>query len=389
MSATEGTSTGTGKKSPPKKARATASGPSSRAAFRRRVDRIKGDGWGDVLFVPAVLLALILYLTYANEFFLTELNITNILLQAATLAIVAFGLSFVIFAGELDLSVGAGVALVSVVASMVMRDTGSIPLGVATCLAVGASIGLINGLIVTKLKVPSFIATFGMLTIAQGVALALTDGAVVSGVPQSLGNLANEGFLGIRWALWLVIGVFAVLFFVQTQTSFGVRVFAVGGNREASRLSAIPVDRVILLCFVLTGVAVGLGGLVLTSRVQSGQPNAGGLLALTAIAAIVVGGNNLLGGRGSISRTLWGVLLLAVLENGLQLEGVNDDLQRVVIGAVFIAAASAEFFRRRLRRRARAADEAELVAAGSGNGAGAPAAAAVKPDGDGKAKKKT
>jgi ribose transport system permease protein len=186
---------------------------------------------------------------------------------------------------------------------------------------------------------------------------------VVSGVPQSLGNLANEGFLGIRWALWLVIGVFSALLFVQTQTSFGVRVFAVGGNREASRLSAIPVDRVIMLCFVITGICVGLGGLVLTSRVQSGQPNAGELLALTGIAAIVVGGNNLLGGRGSISRTLWGVLLLAVLENGLQLEGVNDDLQRVVIGAVFIAAASAEFFRRRLRRRARAAEEEELVAA--------------------------
>jgi ribose/xylose/arabinose/galactoside ABC-type transport system permease subunit len=357
----------------------TKAGPTRGDALRRRIDRVKGDGWGDVLFVPAVLLALILYLSWANEFFATELNVTNILLQAATLAIVAFGLSFVIFAGELDLSVGAGVALVSVVASTVMRDTGSIPLGVLTCLGVGAGIGLINGLIVTKLKVPSFIATFGMLTIAQGIALAMTDGAVVSGVPSSLGNLANEGFLGIRWALWLVIGVFAALFFVQTQTSFGVRVFAVGGNREASRLSAIPVDRVVLLCFVITGLCVGLGGLVLTSRVQSGQPNAGGLLALTAIAAIVVGGNNLLGGRGSISRTLWGVLLLAVLENGLQLEGVNDDLQRVVIGGVFIAAASAEFFRRRLRRRARAADEAELVAAA--DAPGGPASAAGPPGG--------
>ena len=349
-------------------------GPLSGESIRRRLDRVKGDGWGDVLFVPAVLLALILYLSYANEFFATELNVTNIFLQAATLAIVAFGLSFVIFAGELDLSVGAGVALVSVVSSEVMRDTGSIPLGVLTCLGVGAGIGLINGLIVTKLRVPSFIATFGMLTIAGGIALAMTDGATVSGVPSSLGNLANEGFLGIRWALWLVIAVFAALFFVQTQTSFGVRVFAVGGNREASRLSAIPVDRVILLCFVITGLCVGLGGLVLTSRVQSGQPNAGGLLALTAIAAIVVGGNNLLGGRGSISRTLWGVLLLAVLENGLQLEGVNDDLQRVVIGAVFIAAASVEFFRRRLRGRARAAEEAELVAAADE----APAAAETK-----------
>jgi ribose/xylose/arabinose/galactoside ABC-type transport system permease subunit len=362
LSVTETTTKGRETKSPPK-ASYKGGGPFSREALRRRLDRIKGDGWGDVLFVPAVLLALVLYLSYANQYFATELNITNLLLSAATLAIVAFGLSFVIFAGELDLSVGAGVALVSVCASMVMRDTGSIPLGVATCVAVGAAIGLINGLIVTKLKVPSFIATFGMLTILQGVALAMTDGAVVSGVPQSLGNLANEGFLGIRWALWLVIGVFSALLFVQTQTSFGVRVFAVGGNREASRLSAIPVARVIMLCFVITGICVGLGGLVLTSRVQSGQPNAGELLALTGIAAIVVGGNNLLGGRGSISRTLWGVLLLAVLENGLQLEGVNDDLQRVVIGAVFIAAASAEFFRRRLRRRARAAEEEELVAA--------------------------
>jgi ribose transport system permease protein len=381
LSATETTTKG--KATPPDKGSRNGSGAFSRDALHRRLDRIKGDGWADVLFVPAVLLALVVYLSFANQYFATDLNITNLLLSAATLAIVAFGLSFVIFAGELDLSVGAGIALVSVVSSMVMRDTGSIPLGVATCIGVGAGIGVINGLIVTKLKVPSFIATFGMLTILQGVALALTDGAVISGVPASLGNLANDGFLGIRWALWLVIGVFAALLFVQTQTSFGVRVFAVGGNREASRLSAIPVDRVILLCFVITGICVGLGGLVLTSRVQSGQPNAGQLLALTGIAAIVVGGNNLLGGRGSISRTLWGVLLLAVLENGLQLEGVNDDLQSVVIGSVFIAAASAEFFRRRLRRRGRAAEEAELVAAGEG---APPAPAPAKQGGDGKSK---
>jgi ribose transport system permease protein len=354
-----------------KTAAATRNGLFSRENLRRRLDRIKGDGWGDVLFVPGVLLALIIYLSYANQYFATDLNITNIALQGATLAIVAFGLTFVILAGELDLSVGAGVALVSVFGAMVMRDTGSIPLGVATCIAVGAAIGLINGLIVTKLQVPSFIATFGMLTIAQGTALALTDGEAISGVPISLGDLANESFLGIRWAIWLVAAVFAVAFFIQTQTKFGVRVYAVGGNREASRLSAIPVDRVVLWCFVITGVCVGLGGLVLTARVQSGQPNAGGLLALTAIAAIVVGGNNLLGGRGSVSRTLWGVLLLAVLENGLQLEGVQDDLRRVIIGAVFIAAASVEFFRRRLRRRARAA-EAEHLVAETGGGGGPP-----------------
>lgn len=326
-----------------------------RARARRTRDRVRGDGWGDVLFVPAVLLALIVYLSVVNEFFLTSVNITNVLIQASILAIVAFGLTFVILAGELDLSVGSGVALVSVITAMVMRDTGSIAIGLLAGVGVGAGIGLINGLIVTRLEVPSFIATLGMLTIAHGVALALTDGAVVSGVPASLGNLVNEGFLGVRWVLWLVVAVFAFLYFLQSQTSFGVRVFAVGGNREASRLSAIPVERVRLLCFVIAGVCVGIAGLVLTARVQSGQPNAGGLLSLTAIAAIVVGGTNLLGGRGSISRTLWGVLLISVLENGLQLEGVNDDLRQIIIGAVFIAAASVEFFRRQLRRRARAA----------------------------------
>ena len=345
------------KTSPEVQAAGAASTPAAGGPWgggsRRTLDRLRGQGWGDLLFVPAVLLALVVYLSLANEFFLTSINITNILIQASILAIVAFGLTFVILAGELDLSVGSGVALVSVITAMVMRDSGSLALGLLAGVGLGVGIGLINGLIVTKLEVPSFIATLGMLTIAHGVALALTDGAVVSGVPISLGNLVNEGFLGVRWVLWLVVLVFAALYFLQSQTAFGVRVFAVGGNREASRLSAIPVERVRLLCFVITGLTVGIAGIVLTARVQSGQPNAGGLLGLTAIAAIVVGGTNLLGGRGSITRTLWGVLLIAVLENGLQLEGVNDDLRQVIIGTVFIAAASVEFFRRQMRRRKR------------------------------------
>ncbi|MEA2269040.1 MAG: ribose transport system permease protein [Solirubrobacteraceae bacterium] len=354
---------------PPAPAGAGGPGP---ARGRRQLARIRGEGWGDVLFVPAVLLALVVYLSLANEFFLTSINVTNIFIQASILAIVAFGLTFVIIAGELDLSVGSGVALVSVIAAMVMRDSGSMLLGILAGIGLGLGIGLVNGLIVTRLEVPSFIATLGMLTIAHGVALALTDGAVVSGVPVGLGDLVNEGLLGIRWVLWLVLVVFAALYFLQNQTVFGARVFAVGGNREASRLSAIPVDRIRLLTFVISGITVGIAGIVLTARVQSGQPNAGGLLALTAIAAIVVGGTNLLGGRGSITRTLWGVLLISVLENGLQLEGVNDDLRQVIIGAVFIAAASVEFFRRQMRRRGRAIP----VAAGP---AGAPPEPSAEP----------
>jgi len=125
----------------------------------------------------------------------------------------------------------------------------------------------------------------------------------------------------------------------------------VGGNREAARLSSVPVDRVRLLAFVITGVCVGIAGVITTARVSTGQPNTGTLLALTAIAAIVVGGTSLLGGRGSVTRTLWGVLLLSVVQNGLDLKGVNDDLQSVVIGLVFILAASTDLLRRRARRR--------------------------------------
>ena len=324
--------------------------PDRLAGFmERRLARSRAEGWGELLFVPIVLAILVAYLSASNEFFLTEVNLTNILIQGSILAIVAFGLTFVILAGELDLSVGAGVALVSVVSALVMRDSGSIPLGIAAGMGTGLAMGALNGAAVTVLRVPSFIVTFGMLVIAQGVALALTDGAVIYGLPSGIGRLASDGFLGLRWIVWLVVLVFAVLYFVQTQTRFGVRVFAVGDNSEAARLSGVPVDRVRFLVFVISGATMGLAGLALASRVESGQPNAGQLLALTAIVAIVVGGTNLLGGRGSLVRTVIGLLLITVLENGLDLEGVDDDLQRVVIGVVFIAAASVDFVRRRFR----------------------------------------
>jgi ribose transport system permease protein len=315
--------------------------------------RLKGIGvqrWADALFVPAVTLGLVIYFSSVNEFFLTELNVTNIFVQGSILAIVAFGVTFVILAGELDLSVGSGVALVSVVCAFAMRDV-SIPVGILAGLGVGLLIGAINGLVVTRLQVPSFIATFGMLVIAHGIALALTDGGVVAGLPLSVGNLANEGFLGVRWIIWLTILVFLALVYVQTQTAFGVRTLAVGGNRQAAHLTGIKVDRIRFLVFVISGLTMGVAGLALTARLESGQPNAGTLLELDAIAAIVIGGTSILGGRGSVVRTLWGVLLIAVLRNGLDVQGVGDDLKQIIIGIVLIAAASVDFVRRRLARR--------------------------------------
>jgi ribose/xylose/arabinose/galactoside ABC-type transport system permease subunit len=339
--------------------------------LRRRFPRLPGTVWGEVLFVPLALLALGVYLALTNQYFLTGSNLKNILLQGATLAVVSYGVTFVVLAGDLDLSVGSGAALASVIGAFVMRDTGSVALGGLVGIGVGLAIGLFNGLVITRLEVPSFIATLGTLVIARGLALASTNGSVVTGLPTSVGTLATNQLLGIPYIVWIVfVVVFLALYFVQTQTAFGVRVFAVGGNREAARLSAVPVERIRLICFLISGVTMGIAGLVLTARVQSGQPNAGDSLELYAVAAIVLGGTSLYGGRGSLARTMWGVLFIVTLQNGLDLNAVNDDVKPVIIGLVLIAAASADFVRARLRRR-RAVRE-ETAAGSSGDPGGQP-----------------
>lgn len=334
-------------------------------ALRSRLSQASAGRWADVLFVPVAIIVLVVYFASVNEYFLTSLNVENIFYQATVLAIVAFGVTFVILAGELDLSVGSGVALSGVVAAFVMVDTGSILLGVLTAVGVGIAIGIVNGLVVTKLEVPSFIATFGMLVIAHGIALAVTDGGAVAGLPDGLESIAREGPIGISWIIWVALAVFGVLYFVQSQTSFGIKVFGAGGNRHAAHLVGVNVNRVRFLVFLISGITIGIAGFVLTARLESGQPNGGLLLELDAIAAIVIGGTSIFGGRGSVVRTAFGVLLISVLANGLELQGVGDDLKQVIIGSVLIVAASADFVRVRLRGR-------RPQLAGSRTAAGAP-----------------
>jgi ribose transport system permease protein len=306
----------------------------------------------DTVFVPAVLAVTIIWLSTTSSVFLTGPNIHNVLNQMVMLAIVAFGGTFVILAREIDLSVGAGAALVSVFCADVMTKTGSIPIALLVGLGVGVLIGVVNGALVTLLEVPSFIATLGTLVIMRGIALHWTNGGIIAGLPGSFDRLSSDRFLGLEYIVWLMIVTFVVLLAVQKQTTFGLRVFAVGGNPEAARLAGLPVKRVRFLVFVISGVCIGLAGSALTARVQSGQPNGAFLLELYAVAAIVMGGTSLFGGRGSIVRTLAGVLLIQVLQNGLDLKGVGFDLQQVIIGSVLIAAASVDFVRRRLGRRA-------------------------------------
>jgi len=307
--------------------------------------------WGsfDTLFVPVVIVILVVYLATSSPVFLSIGNISNVLSQMVLLALVAFGGTFVILVAEIDLSVGAGAAFVSVVAAFVILQSQSVALGLAVGALAGIGIGLVNGLIVTRLEVPSFITTLGMMVILRGLALSLTNGGVVAGLPDSFQAVANGVITGLPYMVWLTGITFVVLYLVQSQTNFGIRVFAVGDNREAARLSGIPVATIRLFCFLISGCTMGLAGLSLLIRVESGQPNGANLLELYAIAAIVMGGTSLLGGRGSIIRTLFGVLLITILENGLDLNGVSFDTQQTVIGVVFILAASVDFVRRHLQ----------------------------------------
>ncbi len=304
--------------------------------------------WIDLAFVPVILLALIVALTVLSPYFLSARNVTEILLQAAILAIVSVGTTFVIIGGDLDLSIGANIAVSGVVAAMVMVATNNdVPLGIAAGLGCGALIGLINGLITTVLKVPAFVATLGTLVIGEGVALTATSGSSIGNLPDSFGALANATILGLPALVWWMFLVFIAGYVLLHRTTFGIRTFAVGGNREAARLAGLNIDRIRIINFMICGLSGGIGGVLLAARVQAAQPTGGELFTLYATAAVILGGTSLYGGRGSILRTALGVLLIALLQNGLELLGVAYSNQQVAVGIVFIIAASSEFIRRR------------------------------------------
>jgi ribose transport system permease protein len=283
-----------------------------------------------------------------SPYFLTTRNVTEILLQAAILGIVSVGTTFVIIGGDLDLSIGANVALSGVVCGVVMTATNNnVALGILAGLGCGVLIGLVNGLITTRLRVPAFVATLGTLVIGQGLALSITNGASIANLPDAFGAFANGNVLGLPGLVWWMFITFIAGHILLHNTVFGIRTFAVGGNREAARLAGIRVDGVRVANFVISGLTGGIGGVLLAARVQAAQPTGGEIFTLYATAAVILGGTSLYGGRGSIVRTLLGVALIALLQNGLELLGVAYSNQQVAVGIVFIIAASSELIRRR------------------------------------------
>jgi ribose/xylose/arabinose/galactoside ABC-type transport system permease subunit len=319
----------------------------------------------EAVFAPLAMIALFIALSAASDEFLTRGNLINVATQMAVLAIVSFGVTVVMVSGAFDLSVGSQLALHGCVSAIVMRDTGSITLGILAGLASGAVFGLVNGVLATRLAINPFIVTLGTLVIGRGIALAITDARPVTGVPQEIREFGLGEPLGVPWIVWLMLACFVVAAYILHATPYGLRVFATGGNREAARLSGIRIGSVTVTAFVLSGLFAAVAGIALTARLRVGLPTVGTFTELFAVAAVVLGGSSLYGGRGAMWRTLVGVLIIAMIQNGLNLLNVTAAYQQIVIGTVFILAASSELLRigsrRRLIRRRRAEQTASTA----------------------------
>lgn len=294
---------------------------------------------------------------YRWSTFLTRANLLNVAEKIAVWAILGIGLTLVILTAGIDLSVGSLVALSSVICSMLLAEV----LGGAEASAWGVAIaslagilacglvGLLTGIFVTRFAVAPFIVTLGMMMAASGLALRLTGGESVDQVPDSFAWLGHGDLLGIPAAIVVMLVLYAAAHVVMAHTSLGRAIYAVGGNREAARLSGIPVNRVLLLVYVASGLLAGVGGLITASTFESGDPSYGQMYELYVIAAVVVGGTSLSGGEGKVLGTLVGALMLGVIYNGMNLTNVGGFSQRIVLGMVILAAVVLDQWKRRGR----------------------------------------
>ena len=310
--------------------------------FGQRLRRLRQRQSTVSTLIPLVLLWVAL--TIASPHFLTFDNAVNVLLNAAPLALIAGGMTLALIAAEIDLSVGSVVALIGSLAALLSVNFGvPWPLVVLAALAAGGLVGLINGWFTTRLGMPSFVATLAMLGIARGVALLITQGQPIYGLPDQIAWLGQGEIWIVPVPIIIAAVILAAMHFALSRTRFGLNVYAVGGNPEAARLSGVGIAGVKMGVLVLSSVLASVGGLILAARLNAGSGTVGADLLLDAIAAVVIGGTSLLGGVGRITGTVLGVLLIASIRNGLVLLNVSAFWQQVAIGALILLAVSVDY----------------------------------------------
>lgn len=286
-----------------------------------------------------VLIGLSAIMAVLSPYFLQTSNLLNILLATSTIGVLAIGATYVISSAGLDLSLGSVLGLSSVVGAWFAVEAGfPWPLAVIACLGAGAAAGWVNGEIITRGHIPAFIVTLGMLGIARGLALVISNGRAIYGLPDGLVYLGQGRPFGIPMPVIIFIAVAVVTHYILSHTRFGAHTLALGDNEAAARATGIQVERHRRQLYVFSGLMAGIAGLLFMARVNAGDPTAGLTYELTAITAAIIGGTNLFGGRGSILGTMIGALIMGVLQNGLNLLAVQSYYQQMAIGAVLILA---------------------------------------------------
>lgn len=301
---------------------------------------------------PAIVLVL-MFVVYsiASPHFLSAQNITNVLVQSAPLLILATGQTFALLMGGLDLSQGSIISLVSVVTASIMMNYGIVP-GAVIGIGAGVAVGTVNGYMVGRAKIQPFIVTLGMLYIVSGLALVVSGGSTIFGLPRPDVDIFfwfGGGFIGpVPVPLVIAAVLLAVAHFILTRTAMGRHIFAIGSNEQVAVMSGIDVGRVKIFIFAVSGAYAALAGFLLSGRVISGQPLLGsGDLLLQSIGAVIIGGTSIFGGRGGVLRTLLGVLVIGFMVNGLNLLAISTFTQQVIVGAIIILSAWVNSFRRR------------------------------------------
>ena len=294
------------------------------------------------------LIILMAVITIINSNFLTANNLLNLLLQVTSNALIAFGMTFVILTGGIDLSVGSILALSSALTAGLLGSGMPVTLAILISLILGCILGMMNGLLISYGKLAPFIVTLATMTIFRGATLVYTNGnPITKGLSDTfLFQFLGQGYIvGIPFPVIIMFIVFIVLYVLLHKTAFGKSVYAIGGNEKAAYISGVKLNKVKIIIYSISGIMASISGLIITSRLSSAQPTAGASYEMDAIAAVVLGGTSLSGGKGRILGTLIGALIIGVLNNGLNIIGVSAFWQQVVKGVVILIAVLIDRFK--------------------------------------------
>lgn len=298
-------------------------------------------------FVALILVVIVVSLT--TDRFLLPQNLSNVTLQVSVVALAAIGATLVILAGGIDLSPGSVLALTSCTLAILVKNWGwPVEVAIPATLALGALLGLFNGVLSAYLRIPAFVTTLATLTIYRGMAFLITGGTPIFSISPKLRPIFYGSFLGVPLPMYYVLAAFVLAALFLRYTVPGRAIYAVGGNESAARFTGIKVNRTRLLTFVIAGLMAGAAGVLTTARLDSGSPNYGVGLELQAIAAAVIGGASLAGGSGNIIATLFGALIVAVVQNGLNLNAVPASWQQITLGTIILMAVGLDMWRKDL-----------------------------------------